>query len=323
MKQKFLLALFFSCASIGSILAQVPNLMNYQAVLRDDKGAVVSNQDITVKVSVLEKTANGTAVFSESHSVKSNGNGVINFSIGSGGAQTGNLNRIDWLANDHFVKLEADVTGGNNLVAFGTQKLLTVPYAFQAQKANKLNGIGTIDTSHQNEIQTLNYQNDSLRLSQGNSVYIPNTHTVVIDLDEDTKVDVEEKADEDVIRFVANGTENMRVDDKKVEVSTALDVQGPLKVENSAVIIDNSSSGNAILDLQSTTKGILVPRLTDTQIAAISSPSNGLMVYNQTQTAFQFYNGTEWITMVGQDALNKSLDDLSRLKTLIHLETGL
>lgn len=323
MKQKLLLALFFSCVSVGSLLAQVPNLMNYQAVLRDDKGAVVSNQDITVKVSILEKTANGTEVFSESHAVKSNANGVVNFSIGSGGAQTGSLNRIDWLSDDHFVKLEADVTGGNNLVAFGTQKLLTVPYAFQAQKAHKLNGIGTIDTSHQNEIQTLDYQDDSLRLSQGNTVYIPNTHTVVVDLDEDTKVDVEEKADEDVIRFVANGNENMRLDDNKVEVLAPLEVQGTLKVENSAVVIDNSTNGNAVLDLQSTTKGVLVPRLTDAQVSAISSPSNGLLVYNQTQMAFQFYNGSEWVTMVGQDTLNESLEDLRRLKTRIHLETGL
>lgn len=317
MKRKLLLAFFFSCASIGSLLAQVPNLMNYQAVLRDDKGAVVSNQDITVKVSILEKTANGTEVFSESHAVKSNTNGVVNFSIGSGGAQTGSLNRIDWLGYDHYVKLEADVTGGNNLVAFGTQKLLTVPYAFQAQKAHKLNGIGTIDTSHQNEIQTLDYQDDSLRLSQGNAVHIPNTHTVVVDLDEDTKVDVEEKADEDVIRFISAGAENMTIDNQQVAILSQL------KVENSAVIIDNSTSGNAVLDLQSTTKGVLVPRLTDVQVATINSPTNGLLVYNQTQMAFQFYNGSEWVAMVGQDTLNDSLEDLRRLKTRIHLETGL
>lgn len=60
------------------------------------------------------------------------------------------------------------------------------------------------------------------------------------------------------------------------------------------VIGGTSGNANAILDIQSTTKGILMPRLTTIQINAISSPTAGLVVYNTTLATLCFYNGTSW-----------------------------
>lgn len=51
---------------------------------------------------------------------------------------------------------------------------------------------------------------------------------------------------------------------------------------------DNSS----ILDIESTNKGILIPRLTTAEINAILNPANGLMVYNTDLSEFQFNGGT-------------------------------
>lgn len=51
---------------------------------------------------------------------------------------------------------------------------------------------------------------------------------------------------------------------------------------------DNSS----ILDIESTDRGILIPRLTTAQINAIVNPANGLMVYNTDLKEFQFNCGT-------------------------------
>ncbi len=51
---------------------------------------------------------------------------------------------------------------------------------------------------------------------------------------------------------------------------------------------------SAILDITSTTKGVLFPRMTTDQINAISSPANGLTVYNTTLTVLCFYDGTGW-----------------------------
>jgi len=53
--------------------------------------------------------------------------------------------------------------------------------------------------------------------------------------------------------------------------------------------------GSAVLDLQATTKGFLIPRMTAAQEAAISSPATGLLIYQTDGTAgFYYYNGAAW-----------------------------
>jgi uncharacterized protein (TIGR02145 family) len=54
--------------------------------------------------------------------------------------------------------------------------------------------------------------------------------------------------------------------------------------------------GSAKLDVSSTTKGFLPPRLTTTERNQINSPAAGLMIYNTTLSAIQFYTGTSWIS---------------------------
>jgi hypothetical protein len=56
----------------------------------------------------------------------------------------------------------------------------------------------------------------------------------------------------------------------------------------------DSPAASAILDITSTTQGVLFPRLTTEQINAISSPANGLTVYNTTLSVLCFYDGTGW-----------------------------
>ncbi len=60
-------------------------------------------------------------------------------------------------------------------------------------------------------------------------------------------------------------------------------------------------SASALLELKSTSSGFLVPRMTQAQMNAISSPTEGLMVYQTNGSrGFKYYNGTAW---VGQDNL--------------------
>ena len=51
---------------------------------------------------------------------------------------------------------------------------------------------------------------------------------------------------------------------------------------------------SAMLDIKSTDKGVLIPRLTTAQRMAIPLPAKGLMVYDSTAHAFWYYNGTNW-----------------------------
>ena len=51
---------------------------------------------------------------------------------------------------------------------------------------------------------------------------------------------------------------------------------------------------SAIVQLDSTTKGFLPPRMTTDQVNDISTPATGLVVYNTTLNQICFYNGTAW-----------------------------
>ncbi len=57
----------------------------------------------------------------------------------------------------------------------------------------------------------------------------------------------------------------------------------------------SNPDGSAILDVKSTTKGLLFPRMTTTQRDAIASPVAGLQIYNAEQGCMNYYNGTAWI----------------------------
>lgn len=55
---------------------------------------------------------------------------------------------------------------------------------------------------------------------------------------------------------------------------------------------------SAALEIQSTTQGILIPRMTASERGLISSPATGLLIYQTDASAgFYFYNGTSWTTL--------------------------
>ncbi len=64
----------------------------------------------------------------------------------------------------------------------------------------------------------------------------------------------------------------------------------------------NAADNSAILDVSSTSKGMLVPRLSTTQRTGISTPATGLLVYDTDLNSFYFYNGTVW-TAIAADNL--------------------
>jgi hypothetical protein len=57
---------------------------------------------------------------------------------------------------------------------------------------------------------------------------------------------------------------------------------------------NSNNNASAVLDLVSTTQGLLFPRMTTTQVNAISTPAAGLVVYSTTENALCLYNGSSW-----------------------------
>lgn len=58
-------------------------------------------------------------------------------------------------------------------------------------------------------------------------------------------------------------------------------------------------NASALLDLISTSQGVLIPRMTNTQMLAIATPATGDLVFNTTPTTFYYYNGTAWVPFTG------------------------
>ena len=66
-----------------------------------------------------------------------------------------------------------------------------------------------------------------------------------------------------------------------------------------AINNDNSTPDpSAMLDVKSTSKGLLVPRMTQAQRTAITTPANGLLVYQtDNPSGFYYYSGAGWFRL--------------------------
>jgi hypothetical protein len=112
--------------------AQAPNKMSYQAVIRDNSNALVTNQVVGMQISILQGSANGSAVYTETQTPITNANGLVSLEIGGGTVVSGNFATINWANGPYFIKTETDPAGGNNYTITGTNQLLSVPYAMYA-----------------------------------------------------------------------------------------------------------------------------------------------------------------------------------------------
>jgi hypothetical protein len=118
-----------------SILAQAPQKMSYQAIIRNTTNQLVVNQVVGMRISIIQGSQNGTAVYSETHSQTTNANGLLSLEVGTGTVQTGTFSSINWVNGPYFIKTETDPLGGTNYTITGSSQLLSVPYAFYAENS--------------------------------------------------------------------------------------------------------------------------------------------------------------------------------------------
>ena len=74
---------------------------------------------------------------------------------------------------------------------------------------------------------------------------------------------------------------------------------------------------SSMLDVTSTTKGVLIPRMLDTQKNAIATPATGLLIFQTNGTSgFYYYNGAAWSllgsgsTETASNGLTKTVNDI-------------
>lgn len=130
---EFIIQLFFT-----NTFAQVPNLMSYQAVVRDNQGELVINRLISVRIQIRQGSEFGPAAYAEIHKVQTNENGLFTLEIGKGLSVIGSFDEIKWEEGPYFLRTEIDLTGGTDYSVIITSQFLTVPYAFYAEKVGEI-----------------------------------------------------------------------------------------------------------------------------------------------------------------------------------------
>jgi hypothetical protein len=109
----------------------VPPGIPYQAVARNYQGNPIANSNVQVRFSIRDLNSEGSVVYSETHSLQTDTLGLFSTAIGSGmPVDNSSFSQINWAQTAKFLNVELDF--GNGWTDFGTQQLMSVPYALYA-----------------------------------------------------------------------------------------------------------------------------------------------------------------------------------------------
>ena len=132
MKKLFILFIIFIAFQSN---AQVPQGINYQAVIRNSNGTAVNNTSVGLRLRIIQSSATGSPIYAESFNVTTSNIGLINVVLGQGTVISGSFNAINWGAGPYFIEVASDVNGGTNYTIMGTQQMMSVPYALYAENS--------------------------------------------------------------------------------------------------------------------------------------------------------------------------------------------
>lgn len=147
MKKPYLfLLMFVFLASLG--VAQ--DAISYQAIARNNAGAILPNQSISVKFEIRQGSMTGTSVFTETHATTTNQFGLFTLAIGS--VNTTQFQAINWSNTPFFMEVSVDPAGGTSYTSVGNQQLMSVPYALYAKTAGNAGITPTISINLPNSV---------------------------------------------------------------------------------------------------------------------------------------------------------------------------
>jgi hypothetical protein len=123
--------------------------LNFQGVARTTNNVILASQAITIKLSILQGSATGTADYTETRKVTTNAQGLFTAVIGDTGAIStlGNFTTINWKLTPKFLKIEMDAAAGTNFITMGTTQFQYVAYAQFAKSVDAENIVGIVPVS--------------------------------------------------------------------------------------------------------------------------------------------------------------------------------
>ncbi|MCF8346590.1 MAG: hypothetical protein K9G38_05215, partial [Bacteroidales bacterium] len=129
----FLLLVFVVMTTMVKLTAQNPETLHFQKVVRNSEGYLVTNQEIGVRVSIINEDLD--VIFKERQTVQSDQFGQISLDIGSGTEQEGAISEMGSQITRYkiYVKTELDPSGGSFYSIVDYQHINTFPLASHAK----------------------------------------------------------------------------------------------------------------------------------------------------------------------------------------------
>jgi len=112
-----------------TLLAQPPQGINYQAVVRNSLGEIVSNQTVNFKFHLRIGSETGAIMYTETQDILTDQYGLANLVIGNGTPVTGTFEGIDWKDGNIWIEVEMDPANTHTYVSMGAEQFQSVPYA--------------------------------------------------------------------------------------------------------------------------------------------------------------------------------------------------
>lgn len=175
------------------IMAQSPEKMTYQAVIRNSSEQLICNQMVGMQISILQDSASGIVVYTETQTPTTNINGLIVLEIGTG-TTIDDFSLINWANGPYFINIKTDTAGETNYTIEGTTQMLSVPYALYANVSSSLFSVNNIiidaaddiNINYGRQVVIGNEENPAIFINENGKIGIGNK-----DLDPDERKDIE------------------------------------------------------------------------------------------------------------------------------------
>jgi hypothetical protein len=296
---------------LGAIsFAQSPQKFNYQAIVRDAGGVTVTDQLVGVRVSIIEGSTLGPEIFAETHGPTSNSYGLINLQIGTGANGGPALSTIDWSANQYYIKVEIDPTGGTNYTLASTSQLVSVPYALHAATVDNTDDA---DADPTNELITGAVVNGTdLEITDAGGTTVVDMSSIANDADSDPSNELQTLSKVGQIVTLSNGGGAFTDDVNDAD-------SNPNNELNTSFVLVGTT-------LQLTDAGgILNADLSSIANDADSDPNNEIQTLNKVGSTVTLSNGGGFFTdeVDDSDADNTNeLQTISKVGTTVTLSDG-
>ncbi len=258
----------------------VPQFISYQGIARNASGIVLASTTIAARFSIFNKTTSAL-VYSETYT---GGTGLVCNSVGIFNASIGSVNpttfqAINWASDPFEIHVELDIANGTSFIYVGTQDFKTVPYAFHSADGvlwkGNLSTAPTVTTTpgsvYRNRVSGVTYYRtgslwDTLAFSAGGSLPTGSLNTTLYH----------------------NGV--------SWAITNKFFIESGYKLK---IGTSPSAHVSAVVDIEDSLHGMLIPRMSYSKRIAISSPAHGLLVFqinndigSTSPKGFYYYDAT-------------------------------